>query len=501
MNITSNQYNNVSFNGFTKHLKNKIFLDGQKDITQLIEKHPNSRGVVGQLPNYIFQKLPKENRAAAIKEILDVFDKVSNTLRGYYPEGDAFIFKPELRHRPECVNEWLTDVLQKHNIIRKHDYINVSYIGQGGKGKVFKLDGICDIEKDNEYVIKVFHQIKGDEWHKFKSHGCYAELNNAIYWRNHEGHDTHRGKFFFGSLDSGYLVSKFIDEDARLPKRVVDEYKYGIKCTDEEKSGVINGYNRLKGYNYDYGGMRVVNAIKNTNPIARKYLEKLRNAKVEDRTKIWEELFQQCDTEKKKEGITLAIKHLDNEIKTKYLDKCLALKSTGVNRAAGYVLKYLDHEDAVDYFEKLVKTDDIETQRILFNEIPLLAKWKNSKIKVYDDIGIALEDIVPERVYTYYMLAEKHALPETIEHLASYVHLLPKKKIKEQYMKLTAIKNYNLQERLIYKLSYLPNNFQDFAVVKLANVVTDKILQQRLLNSSTGKETKKYVQDIIDGKL
>ncbi len=286
--IAINNNQSPNFGGMTKVLKKKIYLDGQKDISQIIQNNPSRKPVVGQLPKFIFDKLPVENRPEAIREILGVFDKVANTIRNYIPEGDAFIFRPSLRHRPDEVNTLLTDVFRKYGILRPYDDdINVQYIDQGGKGKVFKLDGLRDSNADDEFVIKVFHQIKGEEWHPFKSHGCYAEINNGMYWRQHEGHDTHRGKFFFASLGSGYIVSKFLDEDVAIPRRIVEEYKYGIKCTDEEKDGPLNGYNRIKGYNYDYGGMRVVNAIKNSNSTARNYLRKIREMAPEKRTGFW----------------------------------------------------------------------------------------------------------------------------------------------------------------------------------------------------------------------
>ena len=93
-------------------------------------------------------------------------------------------------------------------------------------------------------------------------------------------------------MRSGYIVSKFLDEDVRLPKRIVPEYKYGIKCTDEEKDGPVVGYNRIKGYNYDYGGMRVVNRLKNSDKIARKTLEIIKNTPPEKRVNVWFENFK-----------------------------------------------------------------------------------------------------------------------------------------------------------------------------------------------------------------
>lgn len=499
LNPQDNTEKSIAFNGLTKCFKNKIFIDGQKDIEGILKQHPNTNPVVGQLPNYFFKKLPKEGRREAILEILSVFDTISNTIREYVPTGDAFIFNKNLRYRPESLNKLLTDVLRKYKIIYSWDEVDIQYIDQGGKGKVFKLDGIRDPETEDEYVIKVFHQIKGANWHPFKSHGCYAEINNGIYWKNHEGMDTHRGKFFFASLGSGYIVSKFLDEDVPIPKRVVPEYRYGIKCTDEEKDGPINGYNRIKGYNYDYGGMRVVNRIKNSDKIARQTLEKIKSLKPEERMAYWaDNITNRRNSDSVLAGLALGIKYLDN--KNSCIDLCLEHKSPEINQALAYVLKYLPYEDAVHYFEKLAQTKDEVTQIILFNEIPLLAKQKHEGVEIKDDISASLGEIIPERIHDYYILAEKYAIPETIEHLASFVHLLPQDKILQQYTKLAHIKNEALQERLLWKMGFLSKEMQKYAIFKLSLKIDDPKLQERLLNGARSQDEKFYyeIKQILD---
>lgn len=493
----------ANFNGLTKKMKNRIYLDGQKDIEEILNAHPNTYPVVGQLPNFIFKKLPADNKRAAIREIFEAFDKVAEEIRNYDPNSQEFFFDVSKRHRPESVNKILTDVFRKYNIISKwDDDINLKYIDQGGKGKVFKIEGLYDPDTEDEFVIKVFHQLKGKDWQPFKSHGCYAEINNGMYWRQHEGHDTHRGKFFFASFKSGFIVSKYLDEDVRVPKRIVPEYKYGIKCTDEEKTGPLNGYNRIKGYNYDYGGMRVVNRLKNGDKVARTYLEKLKELSPENRIVFWNNNFIERDNpESKVAGLALGIKYMNN--KNFYIDKCIERDLPKVNQALGYVLKYLPHEDAVKYFEKLVQTKDKVTQIILFNEIPLLAKRKDENTKledIQDDINSSLLEIIPEYIYEYYMIAEKYALPETVEHLASFVHLLPLNKIKQQYTKLTNIQNYALQDRLIWKFSYLPSEYQDYAALKLANKIVDPYLKTKMASVANclSPDTKEEVLKILN---
>lgn len=493
-NFNSNNRNTnlPSHKGLTKALKNKIYIDGQKDIEKMMLEKVKTNPVVGQLPNFIFKKLPKENRREAILDILKVFDNVANTIREFCETSNVFVFEHKKKYRPDSVNKMLTDVFKKYKILYPWDEIELQYIDQGGKGKVFKLEGLRDPDTEDEYVIKVFHQLKGKEWHPFKSHGCYAEINNGMYWRNQEGHDTHRGKFFFASLGSGYIVSKFLDEDVRLPERIVPEYKYGIKCTDEEKEGAINGYNRIKGYNYDYGGMRVVNRLKNADKVARKKLEKIKELSLKERVNYWHEVYMdRRNSDSDFAGITLGIKYLDN--KNYYIDKCLKLNKPKVDQALAYVLKYLDnYDDQLRYFETLAKRKDKVTQIILFNEIPLLAKRKDENKIMQDDINASLHEIFPEKIYDYYMIAEHHAIPETVEHLASFVHLLPRNKVKQQYTKISNIQNPALQERLIYKLNYLTEEIRNYAVVKLAYKVKDKELQERLLRATENISKDKY---------
>lgn len=472
---------NISFEGLTKVFAHKIYIDGQRDIERILAEKPNVNPVVGQLPGYIFKLLPAEKRPEAIREILKTFDDVAFAIRNF--ESSVTNSIDEIKNqRPKEVNTMLTNVFRKYNVLSKFDDdINVRYLDKGGKGKVFKIEGLRDYmgPDEDEFVIKVFHQIKGKSWQPYKSHGCYAEINNGLYWNKQEGKDTQRGKFFFASMKSGYIVSKFIDLDVRLPKRIVPEYKYGIKCTDEAKDVVFDGYNCLKGYNYDYGGMRIVNAVKNSDKIARYYLEGIKKLSPSERIVYW---FKNFNTHENREncisGLAMGIKYLNN--KNFYIDTCIKLHMPKVDQALGYVLKYLPFDDGLRYFEKLVQTKDVETQRVLFNEIPLLAKFKDKNIPIVDDISASLKEIIPDRLAAYYLLAEKYALPETIEHLGSYVHMLPKDMFREQYQNLVNIKNYNLQDRLVWKLKFVPDEHKEFAVQKLVETVDDPTLMELL---------------------
>ena len=251
--------------------------------------------------------------------------------------------------------------------------------------------------------------------------------------------------------------------------------------------------------------MRVVNHIKNSSKIARITLEKFKKMNQKERVEYWQSRFKdKNNTDGKKAGLALGIKYLDN--KNFYIDKCLEMDNPVICRALAYVLKYLPYEDAIKYFEILMNKKhrrgseeyiDNITQVILLNEIPLLAKHKAGSMEMQDDINAVLGEIIPERIYDYYMIAEKYATPETVEHLASFVHLLPANKVKQQYRKLTNIRNEALQERLLWKFNFLTPEMKEYAALRLAETITDPDLQNNLLERFKFRDNEAIYQEIL----
>ena len=224
-----------------------------------------------------------------------------------------------------------------------------------------------------------------------------------------------------------------------------------------------------------------------------------------ERVEYWQSRFKdKNNTDGKKAGLALGIKYLDN--KNFYIDKCLEMNSPVINRALAYVLKYLPYEDAIKYFEILMskkfkngKEEAVDhiTQVILQNEIPLLAKHKAGSLEMQDDINAVLGEIIPERIYDYYMIAEKYAVPETVEHLASFVHLLPANKVKQQYRKLTNIRNEALQERLLWKFNFLTPEMKTYAGLRLSETITNPELRESLLEKFKGSKDREMYEEIL----
>lgn len=474
----------VSFNGLTKKMKKHTYIDGQRDIKKIIDERGDKSLVVGQLPPFMLAKLPKENRREAIMDIYNAFGEITEELRDFDENkvdlSKAGAIDEITKRRYKSTAEKFGNIMRKYNFVSEWDDVDLEYLGKGGKGAVYKLNGLRDFSDKNEdeFVIKVFHVIEGRDWQYSKSHGCYAEINSAQYWINNVGTETNRGKFFWGDMRSGYMINKYVDEDVRLPKHVIDPYSYGLKTTDEDAA---KKHNVCKGYSYDWGGVRVVNRLKNGDKYARTVLKEIRNTPEQYRALKWEELMRKKDgaSESRQAGLAMSIKHMDN--KTSYFDRCLALNKPKVDQALAYVLKYLPYEQALKYFEKLVQTEDSVTQIILFNEIPLLAmKHRDNNIK--DDLQTTRSEILCSRVKAYYDISEKYAKPDTIEHLASFLHLLPKDNFKTYYRRLARIQNDDLHDRMIYKFSNVDRENQFFVLKQLARNVKNERLREKVRN-------------------
>lgn len=472
-NYTSNQSlqtNNrqTNFTGLTKRLSHEVYIDGKKDILEIINKRDKdaekNTGVpthkntyVGQLPPGMFYRLPEEKaeRVVAIKEIMETFNECAPEIRKYIPDRNAT--RDEYRNkRPQSAVEKMRNIFEKYDLLDENEEFNIEYLGQGDYGKAFRLRGLKkDTVDDDEYVLKIYHTTdKGREWHRFKSHGCFAEPNIAAYWMKNIGRDTQRGKFYFANIDAGYMVTNFIYDGKPTFKREIDEYDYGLKLTDEALR-MPNGHNKINGYSIDWGGVRVVNKVKNENRTARYVLRKVENAKPENSYRIWKDFVKGdrakgMDKDGVNAGLTLATKCAASQPQLRAMLVYLStLPGSSTDEARAYALKYYPTSLMARYFEKYMSTFDEHKQVRVMNEMPLLAKIVNDE---KDNIDISKKEINQEKLLDLYLIAKKNAKGEAVEHLASYVHLLPKNRIMPEFNWLVNLHDNDVYDRLLHKM-------------------------------------------------
>lgn len=496
---------NVSFGGLTNLLAKKTYADGQKEIEELLarKKANYASKIVGQLPQYILEKIAPAERSRAIPEIMSAFQSVAKAIRGYTVADAA--------HRPDFANGILTNVFRKYGILANKEAVNLKYLGTGPSSKTFVLEGIKDAKNEDEYLLKVYHKLYNPQWHAAKRNGLHAELNSAMYWRAHEGLDTQKGKFFMGDLDSGFMLIKYLHDGVKPPKRIVDSYKYGVvpdvRTTKDILLNIENS--TVNGYNYRYSGMAVVNKVKNSDKEARYFMEQvkragytvvnkklkqmpaeklatmglakdgkklvivdkklfeeanlvehhgeIRHVNTQKRLAYWKEQMAAAKkSESKIAGLAMGIKHLPASARVECLQECLQYNMPKVDQGLAYLLKYLPNEEAIKYFDVLMRRGNSETQTILLNEIPLLGKRKHLGVKVADDINVSPADVIPERVEKLYETSMKSVNNDAIEHLASFIKLLPESSKYKYYKLLHNVDVPAMHERLAWNSESVP---------------------------------------------
>lgn len=467
--INSFEYNNKNINpnftGITHLMRRQIFIDGKKDVIEVLKKRGDKNTRVGQLPGFIFERLKKleassslpakEFRTQAINEIMTTFEECAILIRDFKPGALAPIDEAKNR-RPKEVVEKLRAVFEKYKLIDEPEKFDLKFLGQGEYKKAFKLDGVQNKNNSETMCFKVFHLVdKTPEWHKYKCHGNFSEINIAMYWKKNVGMYTQRNKFYFGDINHGYLVDRYIEPPIEAPKKLIVEYDNGVKIVDEVKGDT--GHNKIAGYSIDEGGSRVVNRIKNQSSTARYVLKKIKRTPEDKRLAEWYRILQNdkhLDNIQKKAGLALSLKHMPKSTQEDLINKCLDFNEPLVDQAIAYALKYLPTERGFKYFKQLITRKDPITQTVLLNEMPLLSRKKILGVR-FDDINTPKFEVDPEQVYKYYKEAKKMVIPEVEEHLASYVHLLPKEHFSEEVDYLVRNGNYDTLDRLLHKVKFV----------------------------------------------
>lgn len=289
---TQTNYNNKnkqepSFTGLTNRMGKKIY-NGFYNMAELFPREKTKNPICGKLPAFMKNriKLVTNDYENATKEIFDTFAAVCDELREFEPSVTSTLAEIKNKRQNSTV-EKLKNVLQKYKIISKWDDFDLIYLDKGGKGSVWKLEGLKYTDKTNEdeFVIKVFH-TKSIQTNAY--HGCYPEINSAMYWMKTLGYDTNRGKFYWGDVNNAYMINKFIDEDVRLPKSFPKPEDYGVKFTDEDS---IHIHNVCKKYSYDWGGGVVINQVINSNRFARELMHFIQNSEEKYRIIEWQKRY------------------------------------------------------------------------------------------------------------------------------------------------------------------------------------------------------------------
>ena len=501
--VNGTKMNNTNFKGITKAMSRKVFLDGKKDVLNFLLQRGDKNTRVGTLPPCIYDKLRSLNkidRENAIKEICSVFEECAHDIRAYVPSitGPAEEYKNK---RPNSSVEKMRKVLNKYGVLDKPENFDLIYLDKGEYKGAYKMEGLKEDKTGDIPCYKVFHKVDNTpEWHKYKCHGNYAELNSAAYWRKAEGNYSDINRLYCGDMKSGYLIDRLIQQTTPRPKVITCMYDYGTKNTDAFQFG--NGHNIMNGFLFDQGGYRVINRVKNTSKIARYVLKQLKETPEEQRWIIWNKIrtsssYKHLDKTQKIAGLGLAIKHLNPKYQEKATELCLGYKEPFIDMAVAYALKYMPYETSLKYFPVLLKRNNPEVQTVVLNEIPLLSKTDNLR---FDDINTPRHKVDPVKVNKYYQIAKYLVLDETREHLASYVHLLPKNIMQKEADKLIAYNTHEINDRLLHKIKYEPTDPEEYSFGDKMEIITkiQQNTQDPFIRQKSGEVKRKVINDYND---
>lgn len=389
-----------AFTGLTDRFGKKVY-NGFYRMEDLFPKEKTNNPTVGELPVFMKNRIKKagHNIEQSTRDIFKTMVEVCDEIRSFEPNAYSTMNEIKNRRADSTVKK-LDQVFRRNGILRPYDDIDIKYIDKGGKGSVFKLEGLRDISEydEDEFVMKIFHtkSVQANTYH-----GCYPELNAATYWMKHLGYDTNRGKFFWGDVNEAYMINKYIDEDVRIAKKHPDPYFNGMKFTDEN---MLMKHNVCKDYCYDWGGGVVINQVVNSNKIVRRVMEKMRGTRDEEKLAKWGKIFlsdAKGSADSKYAGLAQSIQYLPPRHRVACFNSCMGKRGKFNDRSMGYALKYLPHDVAIKNYKILANSDEPVLKRILFNEKPLLSLKDEYRDNVKDDL-IMFDSFSPQRIDKYF---------------------------------------------------------------------------------------------------
>ena len=240
--------NDITFNGLTSTLKGNLYTS--PTIKKLARSFPKSNGTVGSVPFEWLRNIPRENRREFTKNLYEVFSDIVEIQRSkVFANG-------------KC-SKILKNFLVNNGIIQEKDRLMFQYLGSGDFANVVSFE-----VGNKKYALKIFSRKKYLEKIDSEFGNC-AEQNNALYINATEYSDW--TKFYFGNVFDGYMITKYVKDNAPLPRRIIKLSKKGVKFIDYDFKNIR--YN----INIDYGGFRKLKDFPAGNKVAMWTIGKLKD--------------------------------------------------------------------------------------------------------------------------------------------------------------------------------------------------------------------------------
>lgn len=412
--------------------------------------HNGSGGIVGNLLHEWVEKIPKGDREKTIKGIYSSFkssvNKFNQNLReleiisssGHFDDAVRINKNADFQNALQNFSRELDEILHNAGVVKESEKLNIDFLGSGVAGAGYHLKGIGD----DQYVIKLFNGLTNG------SHGKYAELNRAAYWEKHVGKTNPMAKFYFGDVDAGYMVNRYIGKETPECTKKLFLRIYGFNS--KEMAVAASGKNKMRGYGIDFGGWKVVSQALNGNKTAQYVCEKICNLPEEKVLDEWKNFKWR------------------NHLKLrKYND------DKGVAIGLASTIDLLPMESRVEGFKILMKNSDETIQNILANSIGILPE--NAKAECFKILA-------------------KNPVSTTKEILMDNIEYLPKEDLFECIKPLIENANKELKENLLYYIDNFAEHEQAEFLKKLAENGNKDFVSKKVMEVFQKEEQNKYLE-------
>ncbi len=490
---------NISFQGLTGNLGKKAYAN-TGEIKEEVEKYPKSNGVAGSIPSDWVNKIPKGERREKIKQLYKDFDKAVDELR-----NKDF----SLRAQKETSVK-LTAAMHEAGILSNEENINLKYLDEGDYGRVYLIESNNN-EQNNRFVIKIFRKkVRHD-----KSHNTHIEINKGMYWQKQFGKETDRTNFYFGDIESGYMITQYVDKNMPGPKRKSSPELIGITYIDKEY-----GRNQINGHYYDYGGFKISSPILANNKTARYIARKMEKTSPDKRLQYFKDILNNkktCNYNDKIIGLACCLFLLEKKDRLGCFNQLEEGADSKLKEALAENLKDLPEEDdRKNAFNQLIERADNKVKEGLARNLNCLPKGEfrinafNQLIKGADNKvkeGLARNlNCLPEgefRINAFNQLIER-ADNEVKEALAGNLKYLPEGEFRiNAFNKLIEGADNEVKEALGWSLKYLPkgddriNAFKQ--LIEGADNKVKEVLAENLIDLSPGDDRINAFKQLIEG--
>lgn len=301
--LTASKPHKIFFTGLTNALSTRLYSTGPS-VEQLLEKYPHSSGYFGQIPPDWFESIPTEKRERYIKKTFKGFSEASTVLRQAILDlGKTQKDKIELQQLNDLIRQELIfdqiqagmilkNALVGSHIISQKEEVDLEFLGAGSYGAGFKFT-----INGKELVLKIYYPQHDKKMKKNPYHGRFIEPNRAMFIKKILGqHNMKASQFtdcYFGNIKYGFMVTKFIPEDALPPENTIDLTSIGVRYGDSKEQRY--GTNMRHGNIIDYGGIVITNkAFAKTKTARYVYKKTIDKPSEKNRHKEWDKIFDEA---------------------------------------------------------------------------------------------------------------------------------------------------------------------------------------------------------------